>query len=250
MKAPSIALLQTTVATAAALGWCWAVGLLAGVDPMLSLEVGAVALLSAWLLLVGRDLWRARVLARELNLGSVEVVLAGVPCRLLQRGSREAFVLGAIAPTIYLGDGFVAVLDAEELRGVLLHEEHHRRTRAPLRTAALQAWLRLANPFSALRRLFGARLADLEVAADAFAISRGAPPSALASALLKGDRSAAGGVAFSQATDMRIAALVAAGNGRPSIGSHPPFEWLPLAFIAVAAFGCHVALYVGIEMLH
>ena len=250
MKQRSGPALAVTVATAAALAWCWAVGLLAGDDPMLLLEVGATALLAAWLLLVSRDLWRARRLADELNSGSVPVVLAGVPCRLLERGPREAFVLGSLGPEIYVGEAFVSVLDDDELRGVLLHEEHHRRTHAPLRTAALEAWLRLTSPLGFLRRVFSARLADLEVSADAFAIARGAEPSALASALLKGDRAPVAGVAFSQAADVRIAALVAAGRGRPHPMRKLPVEWLPLAVVAVAAFGCHVALFFGISMLH
>ena len=250
MRASPRSTFLASIATVAALGWCWVIGLLAGEDPMFLLEVGATALLAAWLLLVARDLWQARLLARQLRKGSIEVVLAGVPCRLLERGPREAFVLGSFEPEIYVGEAFVDVLDDDELRGVLLHEEHHRRTRAPLRTAALEAWLRLTRPMGFLGPVFAARLADLEVNADAFAIARGSEPSALASALLKGDRSPLAGVAFAQAADVRIAALVAAGRGIPHHGGKLPMEWLPVAVVAVAAFGCHLALFAGVSMMH
>ena len=172
--------------TAIALSWCAVIGWIAGDDPMLLLELGAVGVLALWAILLLREVWRARSLGRRLSASSADAVIAGVHCRVVREEAHEAFVMGSWEPTIYVGAGFLAMLDPAERRGVLLHEEHHRRTRAPLRAAALDAWLRLARPVRVLERALIERVADLEVSADAFAIAAGTSPDVLASALLKG----------------------------------------------------------------
>ena len=233
--------------TAVALGWCAVVGLIAGDDPMLLLELGAGALVVLWAGFMLREIWIARSLGRQLRASSSEAVIAGVGCRIVRHHAQEAFVVGALAPTIYVGASFLAALDGDERRGVLLHEEHHRRTRAPLRAAALHAWMRLASPIRALERALAERVADLEVSADAFAIAAGTSPDVLASALLKGQPETLAGTGYSRASEQRIVALLVAARGEPAAKGRLPLEWLPLAIVSVAVAACHVGLVLGVS---
>lgn len=229
-----------------ALGWCAVSGLLAGGDPMLVVEIAASVLVALWAAFTLREVWAGRALGRRFARDSTDATVGGVRCRIVGRGSQEAIVVGALAPTIYVGAGLLARLDEDERRGVLLHEEHHRRTRAPLRAAALDAWLRLARRPRTLERLLHERIADLEVSADAYAIAAGAAPAALASALLKGQPEAVGGARFAGQSERRIGALLDAARGAPPRRQRPPLEWLPLAFVGVAAVSCHLGLAVGL----
>lgn len=229
------------------LAWCAISGSLSDGDPMLVVEIGLSVFLILWATFTLREVWTARTLGRRFASQSANAVVSGVRCRVLGGGSHEAIVVGALAPTIYIGAGLLAVLDEEERRGVLLHEEYHRRTRAPLRAAALDAWLRLARRPRILERLLSERIADLEVSADAFAMAAGATPGALASALLKGQTGAAAGASFAGASERRIGALLDAARGSPPRRRRPPLEWLPLAFVGVAVLGCHLGIAVGLS---
>lgn len=233
--------------TVIAVGWCAVVGSIAGNDPMLLIELGAGALVVLWASFILREVWIARSLGRRLRASSSPAVIAGVGCRVISDDAQEAFVIGAVAPTIYVGAGFLSALDGAERRGVLLHEEHHRRTRAPLRAAALDAWLKLAGPVRALERLMAERVADLEVRADAYAMAAGTAPDVLASALLKAHSGAPAGTGYSQASEQRIVALLVAARGEPPARGRLPFEWLPLAIVTVAAAACHVGLAFGVS---
>lgn len=233
--------------TVLALAWCAMSGLLSGGDPMLVVEIAASAFLIVWATFILREVWSARTLGRRFASQSTDAIVGGVPCRVLGGMSHEAIVIGALAPIIYVGAGLLAVLDEEERRGVLLHEEYHRRTRAPLRAAALEAWLRLARRPRILERLLSERIADLEVGADAFAMAAGATPSALASALLKGQAGPAPGASFAGASERRIGALLDAARGSPPRRRRPPLEWLPLAFVGVAVLGCHLGIVAGLS---
>jgi Zn-dependent protease with chaperone function len=136
----------------------------------------------------------------------------------------------------------MANLDTDELRAVLLHEEHHRRTLAPLRALALEAWLTLAGRAAPARAALLNRLTDLEVEADAAALRWGADPSALASALLKTDVSLAAGASFAAASAERLRTLVALADGAERVDDpRLPYEWLPVAAVAVVALACHVS---------
>ncbi len=232
---------------AVALAWCAISGSLAGGDPMLVVEFAASGLVLLWAAFTVREVWAGRALSRRFARDSTDAIVGGVRCRVLGAGSHEAIVVGALAPTIYVGAGLLAMLDEEERRGVLLHEEYHRRTRAPLRAAALDAWLTLARRPRILERLLNERLADLEVSADAYAMAGGATPSALASALLKGQPGAAIGAAFADASERRISAILDAARGRPPGRRRPPLEWLPLATVGVAILGCHVGIVAGLS---
>ena len=213
---------------------------------MLLVELGVGGLVALWGSLVLREVWKARSLGRRLSAHSADAMIAGVHCRIVRQEAHEAFVMGAWAPTIYIGAGYLAILDPAERRGVLLHEEHHRRTRAPLRAAALDSWLQLARPVRVLERALTERIADLEVSADAFAMAAGTSPDVLASALLKGQSGALAGTGYSHASEQRISALIGAAHGRPPAQGRLPLEWLPLAIVTAALAACHIGLVLGL----
>ncbi len=225
----------------AAAGVCLAAGPMAGGDAMLAVEVSGFAVLSIWVLVVVRDVLRGRRLAQALDRRSTRGAPAGMPCRIVRGGGRRALVLGVIRPTIYIGDELVAALDGDELQAVLLHEEHHRRTLAPLRAASLEAWLTLLGRMVPVRTVLLDRLTVLEEEADAAALRRGVDPGALASALLKSDPQLALGMSFTAASARRLRTLVAQADGTSQL-EHPPlpYEWLPVAAIAVVTLACHL----------
>lgn len=214
-----------------------------GGDPVVAFESVGLVALAGWFLVGVRASIRSRSLARALDRRSRTASLRGVDCRVIRHGGRHAFVLGALRPRIYLGDGLLHVLDEEELRGVLLHEDHHRRTLAPLRTLAIEGWLALLGRWRPVRAALDDRLVDLEEAADAAAIERGVTPATLASALLKCDPGAVpAGAAFAATSDRRLLALLARADGATELGSpRLPYEWLPVAAVAVIVIACHLS---------
>lgn len=233
--------IATLLPAALALAWCTAAGVSVGFDPMLVLEIAGAGVLAVWTVLLARDLRRAGRLRGRLDHVSSPETIRGVEVRLIRDGSVEAFVLGALRPTVYLGAACIGVLDADELAAVVHHEDHHRRTRAPLRAAAVEAWLRIVGRSAAARGLLLARLAQMEAAADAYAIWRGVRPGSIAAALLKVDPHRTWGAAFSGSTDHRIRALIDAAAGRPAARTTPlPYEWLPLAIVIAVTVGCHL----------
>lgn len=224
------------------LGWCVVLGGLLGGDPMLAIEIGGAALAILWGGLIVRELRRSNQLAGALSVGAAEARLFGVPCRVTPALGSDALVIGTIRPQIFVGVPLVSALTESELKAVIYHEDHHRRTRAPLRAAALGAWLRLLGRSDGIRGVFIDRLADLESLADADAIRRGATPGSLARALLKGELSLQP-VAFSYAAERRVEHLLdrAAGTSVAASG-RLPYEWLPVALLAAATLGCHAGL--------
>lgn len=225
-----------------ALGWCVVLGGLFGGDPILAIEVSGAALAILWGGLVVRELSRSNRLAGALSMDAAEVRLFGVPCRVTPALGTDALVVGFLRPRIFVGARLISALTRTELRAVVYHEDHHRRTRAPLRAAALDAWLRLLGRSEVIRGVIFDRLADLESLADADAIRRGATPASLARALLKGERSPQP-VAFSYAAERRVEHLLdnAAGSSIAASG-RLPYEWLPAAILAVVILGCHAGL--------
>jgi Zn-dependent protease with chaperone function len=211
-------------------------------DPMLEVEIFGGAVLAIWAFIGLRKVLVGRSLAAALEDRSSPGALAGVACRIVNGGGRHAFVLGAIRPQIYIGDELVAALDEDELRAVLIHEEHHLRTLAPLRATALEAWLALVGWVALVRAVLLDRLVDLEQEADAHALRRGVDPSALASALVKADPSVASGASFAAASARRLKTLVAVADGaQPADDARLPYEWLPVAVIAIVALACHTS---------
>lgn len=222
--------------------WCLTADRTAGGDPMLALELAGGVLVGAWATVALRSIRLGHLLAGELTVRSRPAIVQGIRCNVISGGGHQAFVLGAVRPRIWIGDGLLAALDPGELRAVLLHEDHHRRTFAPLRTAALEAWLTLFGWSPHVHSLVTERLVDLEELADVDALEQGVSPATLASALLKGEPSRARAAAgLSRAADRRIVTLLELAAGRPGTGSRKlPYEWLPFAVVAAVALGCHL----------
>lgn len=215
-----------------------------GLLPPDSLAVAAVVLILAWTMASAWRVWSGYQLARALDSRCVAGARnpTGVAYRIVLGAGRRAFVLGTLAPRIYVGDGLIAALDADELRAVVLHEEHHRRTRAPLRAAALEGWLAILPWHAWPRSALGGRLVDLEQAADAEAVRRGATPAALASALLHADPEAGHVSSFASAATQRLQAVTALGDGSARRGAPPlPYEWLLPVGLVVVAIVCHLS---------
>ena len=237
---------------AAVVAVCAAGPRIEGTDPMIGADLALFGLLAAWLVLVVQEARVAWHLGRALAASCIAGDAAGTPCRIVRGAGQEAFVLGVLRPTIYVGERLAAELSPRELRAVVLHEEYHRRTRAPLRAAALRAMLRLAAPSRAAQALLANRLADLERAADAFAMGLGASPATLAAALIRVDAAGAGaaaafgadgsrGTAFGAAADRRVDALLAAASGRPvRTAPLPPLEWLVPVVALVVPLACYL----------
>lgn len=223
------------------LGWCLALGAVISGYPMAAIEVAGMALLATWAGLVAWELVRSQRLAQALAQEAREVSMFGVRVRVTGGFESDAIVLGAIRPVIYMGAQMVATLSDDELRAVVLHEDHHRRTRAPLRAAALVGWLRLLGRSSRVRGILLDRLAELEALADADAIQRGSSPSTLARALLKGDVGLQP-ASFAYAAKRRVEHLLDRAAGIPVETSRRlPHEWLPVILVAGVTLGCHAS---------
>lgn len=223
-------------------GWCFMIGIVVGGDPLVAIEIGLAALVVLWSGLVVRDLLQSHRLAAALSIGAARVPLFGIPCRITPVLGMDALVVGSVRPRIFVGAPLVDALTADELEAVVYHEDHHRRTHAPVRAAALGAWMYLLGRSDGIRGIVSDRLADLESLADADAIRRGATPGSLARALLKGELSLQP-VAFTYGAERRIEHLLdrAAGTSITApIGL--PYEWLPTAILAIGTIGCHTGL--------
>ena len=227
----------------AAVAWCLVLGSIAGGDPMLVVEAVAGSAMLLWTLHVSRELAEGWRLERTLAADATVAVIGGVACRLTPALGTDAVVIGPIRPRIYVGIDLVRTLSGDEIEAVLYHEDHHRQTLAPLRAAALTGWLRLFGRAAPVRRVVLDRLADLETMADAEAIRRGSTAGSLARALLKGGEPVGVCAAFSYAADRRVEHLLNHVEGEEPAGSRRlPYEWLPVAMLAVTAIGCHLGL--------
>jgi hypothetical protein len=236
-------LLGAVVAVAlGSLGWCLLLDDILGHQHVLAVELSALSLAALWAGLTIRELVSWHHVAIELAADAEDVVLFGVPCSLTSRLGADALVLGPIRPRIFVGRSLARALTEDELRAVIYHEDHHRRTLAPVRAAALAAWLRLFGRSTRIRMVVLERLSQLEVLADADAIRRGSTPRSLARALLKGDP-AVQPISFSYAADERVERLLDHAAGLPAGGSERlPYEWLPTALLAICTLGCHAII--------
>jgi len=221
-----------------AIGTCAAAAGLAGGDPLLGAEVALGGLGAAWLLVLVARAGPAVSGQRELERLARRERLHDHEVRLIGGARREAFVAGPIRPAIYMSRSLLELLDPGELRAVVLHEEHHRRRRDPLRSLALASWARLLGWLPPAGRWIDARLAHLEISADEYALSRGATRAAVASALLKCDQGGApGATAFASTAEVRLRRL-ATGGGADDATSLP-IEWVvPLSLVGAVAL-CH-----------
>lgn len=224
------------------LGWCLMIGTVVGGDPMLAIELVGGVLVILWTALLTIDVAASHRLASTLSVDAQDMALFGVLCRVTPALGTDALVVGSVRSRVFVGAPLLAALSDDELEAVMYHEDHHRRTRAPLRAAALGAWVRLLGRLEGIRSVVVDRLTDLETLADADAIRRGSSPRSLARALLKGEMSLQP-VAFSYAADRRVERLLDRAAGIPVEGtSRLPYEWLPVALLTVATLGCHAGL--------
>lgn len=241
MKRASAAVRVTTVLFALSVG-CALIASASGTDPLLIAEFAVLTLVGAWLTLLGIGARRAVADAERLTALSRPIDVAGHSVRLLNTSRPAAFVSGLLRPKIYVTRSLIQNLDAGELRGVVLHEQHHRRTWAPLRALALESWQRVLEWLPPARRALETRLATLEIEADAAAIAGGTEPATLASALVKCEARLPGvWSAFTAAAEIRIDELIAWGRQhRVDLRLAVPVEWVaPLgAFLTVWA--CHL----------
>lgn len=213
-----------------------------GGDPMLGAELGAIGLTAGWLALLSRSMSVSAQGQRELQRRTRPIRLRGRLLRVIDTSrASEAFVLGPLRPEIFVSRSLLETLDSEELEAVLLHEEHHQRTLAPLRTLALVAWMRMVGLVPVLRGWIDRRLAQLEIDADRHALAGGATPAALASALVKCDTSGVSvGSGYASATDVRLRQLLGE-ESRVTIAS-TPIEWLAPAVLSLGLALCHLFL--------
>ena len=230
-----LALIATGIVAA-----CAAAARTIGGDPMLGAELGLASLIVAW---AGVLVTRARpALAgqRLLERSARRLRLHDHDVRLIGGRRTEAFVAGPVRPAIYVTAPLLDVLDASELQAVVLHEEHHRRQRDPLRSLALTSWGRFLGWLPGAERWIERRLAHLEIAADQYALRNGASRAAMASALLKCDRSSSvSAMGFSAAAEMRLRGLV---SGTTTSEASAPMEWLGPVTLAFALVACHLFL--------
>lgn len=221
---------------------CAAIARAMGGDPMLGAELGLVGLTAGWLAHLSRSVRTALDDQRALQRRARSTHVRGRPIRVIEAyWSSQAFVLGPIRPEIFVSRPLLEALDPDELEAVLLHEEHHRRTLAPLRTLALWAWLRMVGLIPVLRTGLERRLAQLEIDADRYALAGGATPAAIASALVKCDQSASSaGSGYASAADVRLRQLLGE-ESRGTIAS-TPIEWLAPAVLSLGLALCHLFL--------
>lgn len=215
---------------------CFLISFASRTDPLFAIEAAGALVVCIWGATAIALALGSTALARGSSARSRADDIAGVPCRVIQDRSRQAFAAGSVRPTVYVTTGAIDVLTDGELRAVLLHEVHHARTRAPLRAAFVEAWCHIVRLAPPVRRRLVGRLATLETAADRYALEAGATRRQLASALVKLDSSP--GVSFGGRADARVSALV--GGSCPE-SSRAPLEWIPLLLILALAAGCRLA---------
>jgi beta-lactamase regulating signal transducer with metallopeptidase domain len=219
---------------------CAAAARILGGDPMLGAELGLAALLAAWASALVARARPALAGQRELERSARPLRLHDHDVRLISALRTEAFVAGPFRPAIYVTRSLLDVLDASELQAVVLHEEHHRRQRDPLRSLALVSWGRFLGWLPGAERWIDRRLAHLEIAADQYALDNGASRAAMASALLKCDPSApVAAMGFTAAADIRLRRLV---SDSTAAEASAPMEWLGPLTLTCALVACHLFL--------
>ncbi|MGH9249981.1 MAG: M48 family metalloprotease [Acidimicrobiales bacterium] len=194
-----------------------------------------VALGAGLAVLLGRIAWKAfshHRLTRQLRAAATPATLAGVGVKELA-GVENAFVAGLRRPDIFCSPQLAALLEPDELRGVLLHERYHQLDRAPAKMVVLEAVAPVVGVFQSGRAWLAYRLASLEIAADRHALEQGTSRGALARALLKlAPMPTRGlGVGFASAVDLRLQALIEERPAEPA--SFAP-TWLIAPIVAVA----------------
>lgn len=194
--------------------------------------------LAGWYLafVVARGIQHHR-LVRLIGATSVPGVEAGMAVRRTH-AIRNPFVAGLRHPSIFCPADLADRIGPDELRAVLLHEDHHRRTHAPIKLLLIEA-LATGLPIRSIGIWARDARASIEIAADRDALAAGADRSALAAALLRlSDDGPSGAASFATAAEIRVGALL---GDRP-LGS-PPRSAAALGLVAVALSLSCLAFY-------
>ena len=219
-------------------------------EPTHFLLVGAALLGAAMLVLIGASIVRQAVVharaAGSLRRAAEPAVLDGHPVGIVD-DIRGALVAGIVTPATYCSRDLATRLDDDELRGVLLHEQHHEATRAPARLILIGGIDRVIGRLPLVAASLERVRAAIEIAADEAALRSGVSRRALASAILKLDAKgiAPVGAAFASATELRLMALV---GQRPPESTAVRETALPLATgvgLAIAACAALAVLLPG-----
>lgn len=174
----------------------------------LALGLGVVVVLVLAVSVVWR-VERHRRLASLLGRLAEPAVLVGTVVGVID-GVGPAYVAGLRHPQIYCASDLGSQLDLVELHAVILHEQHHQMYRAPARLVLLDAMAWPLGQLEVGRRWLARARAQIEIAADRYAISAGATSADLASALLKlGDQNLPLGLAgYAAGSELRLRALL------------------------------------------
>lgn len=222
----------------AAAGTCLAGGAAVGRPVLPTVAAVAASGFTLWLAVAAVAARRHARLARDLQAFTRPAEVAGVAVRVGLLPT-AAMVAGLWRPQIYCDADTLALLTGEERRALVLHEDGHRRGRDPLRLVALDALAVVLERLGAGRWL-QARKARREIAADRYALARGAERPAIASALLKlqpGEQATT--VGFRSAAELRLRALL--GEPVPAGGS---WEWSKVAVgVLLGAAVCAVLVH-------
>lgn len=173
-------------------------------------------------------------LTRRLKARSTVAEVAGIRMHLAPvRGS--VFVAGVTRPAIFCDSILLDDLDDAEIKAVVLHERAHQLARDPLRNAAVGVITPLLTRLDPGRVWLEQRAAAREIAADQYAIARGADRRAIASALFKvPPTGAVHAAAFAPAIELRLRALL---DGHPA--RQRPRPWLAITLgVIVGATAC------------
>lgn len=205
--------------------------------PALLIEMVLLAAAAAWLSRVLAHLAATVRLSRSLQGRWEPASIQGIECRVITDPSAQAFVLGTILPRVYITEAVIAILDADAQRAVLLHEDHHRRSWAPLRTVLIDSWRDTIGRIPPVSDMLGRRLARLEQDADRHALAHGARRSDLARALLAVEGHVPG-TAFTGHARLRIEALLEPQGSASTVARSVPVEWLGVGMVVAATLLC------------
>jgi hypothetical protein len=204
---------------------------------LLGFEIAAGVALVLWAVAMGANLMRAARLNRALESRSTRRFVSGVQVNVVPGAGKAAVVLGVVRPRIFVSDELLSVLTEDEQRAVVLHEDHHRSIWAPVRAAAIEAWLPIVGRVGLAKRALLDRLGDLELMADRHALASGCSRAALAAALIKAQPAPVGFSAVSYDADKRIDALLLGEDRKPQ--HRLAYEWVPVAALVLIGLSCH-----------
>lgn len=212
-------------------------GLPGPTDLALPLEVLGLSVVAAWLSrFIAGTVATVRI-SRSLRHRWVPASIHGIDCRVVADVSAQAFALGLVRPRVYITGWAIASLDPDAQRAVLLHEDHHRRTRAPLRTLVIACWSDTIGRIPGIRDVLERRLAGLEQDADRHALRHGVRRSDLARALLALDAYGPG-AGFTGYSRARVEALLDPVRVDRGTTRGMPLEWVGAGVMLFGALAC------------